>query len=351
MLISPLWGSIADRYGKKPMVVRAMAGGAITVFLMGFVRTAEELIILRILQGLLSGVISASSALVASIIPKDKSGYSMGILQIGVWTGVSMGPLLGGIFADVFGFRSTFVITGILLSISAIAVFLGVQESGIEFSSREKRSITMFADWKVIFSKSALSASLFMRFLSSAANTMLLPVIPLFMILLVQDKTKLSTLTGAVTGIASFAGIIGAVVMSKLSDRIGHYKVVLFASVAAGVCFIPLGLVNTFWELMLLSFFGGIFVGALTPSLSALLAKNSDSGTEGSIYGLDNSIVAAGRVIAPLAGSYIASQFSYSLSFVATGIIFFLIAVIAGKTFATTKKTEKFQSINPSMNE
>ena len=106
-LVSPLWGAIADRYGKKPMVVRAMIGGAVTVFLMGFVKTAEQLIFLRICQGLLSGVISATSALTASFAPREKSGYVMGSLQVAVWSGVATGPFIGGILADISGIRTT----------------------------------------------------------------------------------------------------------------------------------------------------------------------------------------------------------------------------------------------------
>lgn len=328
-IISPVWGAVADRYGRKLMVVRAMIGGAITIFLMGFVKTAEQLIFLRILQGFLSGVISATSALAASITPREKSGFVMGTLQVGVWSGVALGPLLGGILADLFGFRSTFVITGILLLFSGVAVFLGVHELVSKETSVEKERNSIFSEWKVILAKRKIVVTYTLRFLSSIANTMLLPIIPLFMASLVSSKERLGTMTGCVIGASSVSGIAGGILMARTGDKIGHQRMVIIASFIAAVFFVPQGIVTSFWQLVALNLLAGLCVGALTPSLSALLVKNSESGTEGSVYGFDNSIVAAGRAVAPLVGSFIALQLNYRITFVAAGLVFLGMGIIA----------------------
>jgi DHA1 family multidrug resistance protein-like MFS transporter len=119
MFASPIWGAIADKYGRKPMVVRATFGGAVLILLMGFVRSAEELTLVRALQGLVTGVVPAASALVAAAAPRDRTGYAMGVLQLGLWSGVAVGPLIGGFMADTWGFRSAFITTSVLLVLAA----------------------------------------------------------------------------------------------------------------------------------------------------------------------------------------------------------------------------------------
>ncbi|RPJ58141.1 MAG: MFS transporter, partial [Acidobacteria bacterium] len=125
---SPLWGAVADRYGRKPMVVRAGCGGAIVILLMGFVQSAEQLLVLRAVQGLVTGVIASSSALAAAVAPRERMGYAMGLLQLGLWCGVSAGPLLGGILSDLIGFRATFVVTAVILFVAGVCVWIGVEE-------------------------------------------------------------------------------------------------------------------------------------------------------------------------------------------------------------------------------
>jgi len=128
MISAPLWGAVADRYGRKIMLIRATLGGAILITLMGFVQSAEQLTLLRAVQGLVTGTIPAANALVASSAPKGHSGEALGLLQTGTWIGVAVGPLIGGVIGDAFGFRESFWVTGSLLALSGLAIILWVQE-------------------------------------------------------------------------------------------------------------------------------------------------------------------------------------------------------------------------------
>lgn len=343
-IASPFWGAVADRYGRKPMVVRAMIGGAVTTFLMGFAHTAEMLIALRILQGLLSGVISASSALVASFTPKEKSGYAMGLLQLASWTGVSIGPLLGGVLSDLFGFRLTFIITGVLLFLSGAVVYFFIDE---EFDSGKEASkaFASFIDGcRKIISEGQIVVTLLLRFLSSIGNNVLVPIMPLFIHSLLPKNTHIGTYTGLVIGSASISSTIGAVYLGRLGDKIGHYRIVQYSALGSAIFFIPQIFVTSIWQLLILNVLTGAAIGGLLPSLSALLARNSPKGTEGSVYGFDNSIVSAGRAAAPLIGSSVALAFSYRSAFAASGIVFFLASIIALIVYAPhVREFEKYR--------
>ncbi|MGD9007472.1 MAG: MFS transporter, partial [Desulfobacteraceae bacterium] len=106
MLASPFWGALADRWGRKIMVNRAMFGGALLVLLMGYVQSAEQLVLLRAIQGLVTGVIGAANALVAAAAPRERTGFAMGLLQVGMNIGLALGPVIGGLVAELVGYRA-----------------------------------------------------------------------------------------------------------------------------------------------------------------------------------------------------------------------------------------------------
>ncbi len=110
------------------MLERATFGAAITLALMGFVQNAEQLVVLRAIQGMVSGVVAAANALVAANTPKEHSGEALGLLQMGRWVGVAGGPILGGVLGDMFGFRESFWITAILLGLAGLASTIWVKE-------------------------------------------------------------------------------------------------------------------------------------------------------------------------------------------------------------------------------
>ncbi|MCL4858075.1 MAG: MFS transporter, partial [Caldilineaceae bacterium] len=126
MVASPIWGAFADRHGRKLMLERATIGGAILLILMGFAQNAEQLVLLRTIQGLVSGVISAANALVAASTPRQHSGEALGLLQTSRWAGVSGGPLIGGLLGEAFGFRECFWITGGMLALAGVATMFWV---------------------------------------------------------------------------------------------------------------------------------------------------------------------------------------------------------------------------------
>jgi DHA1 family multidrug resistance protein-like MFS transporter len=326
MLASPFWGALADRFGRKPMVIRAMFGGSVTIFLMGYARSAEELIALRALQGLLSGVVAASSALVASVVPRDRTGYAMGMLQLALWCGIAVGPLTGGLLSDTFGFQTAFTVTAVLLAASGVLVIAGVRE---RFEPVERSERTgMIADWRALLTAPRMAAIYTMRFVVTLGITSLGPILPLFMQSLLPGEERLATYTGLVIGISSAASTFSAVYLGTLGDRLGHARVAFFSAGAAAIAFSCLGLVTQAWQLLLLNAISGACAGGLAPSVSALLAKDSGERRVGSVYGFDNSIRAGARALAPLMGAAVALWLSYRGVFVMVGMLFLLSALL-----------------------
>jgi DHA1 family multidrug resistance protein-like MFS transporter len=331
-IAAPFWGVVADRYGRKPMVVRAGCGGAVVVLLMGFVQTAEQLVFLRAVQGLVTGVVTASTALVAAMTPRERTGYAMGLLQLGLWSGLSAGPLIGGVLSDLIGFRGTFVVTAILLFLSGLSVWIGVEEPFTRAEQLQAGPLGFLKDWRRILSSAQLNFTLAQRFLGAIGRSALEPVLPLFVLALAAGPAGVATSTGLVVGAASAASTVTSVYLGRYGDRAGHARVALASGIGAAVFYLAHIVVGSLWQLLVLYTLAGACVGGLLPSLSAMLAEHSEHGDEGCVYGLDNSVTSAGRTVGPMLAAACALWFSPRGTFVLTGLIYAASALLAALT-------------------
>ncbi|GAB4442143.1 MAG: MFS transporter [Chloroflexi bacterium OHK40] len=328
-IASPIWGALADRLGHKLMVERAMYGGAVLLLLMGFVRSAEELALLRTIQGAVTGTISAANAMVAAVAPRERMGYAMGTLQVGLWSGTAAGPLLGGLLADSLGLRAPFYLTAGLLLVAGLLVSLGVRGGGRPEPGAARQRPGMLASWGAVVRARGVPLAFGLRFLSGLALTMLLPFTPLFVQELMDDEGRVGTMTGLVVGVASAAGTATAIWLGRLGDRIGHRRILTSCALITGLCYLPQSMVTEAWQLLALQALSGAAWGGITPAISALLASYTGSGREGAVYGLDNSLVAGARAAAPLVGAAVVLGFGLRGIFVASALIYGLVGLLA----------------------
>lgn len=327
MIASPLWGAVADRYGRKLMVLRATFGGTIIMALMGMVTSGEQLILLRGIQGLVTGTVAANNALVASAAPRDKVGFAMGTLQVSLWGGVALGPLLGGVLADMFGFAMPFFITATALFLSGVLIYFGIEE---EFEpqqiSANKSKPSMFEQWQHVLSSNGVSLVYLMRFLAGVGRTMIIPIAPLFVVsLLNPEMVRQSIFAGAVMSVSSATSTISGIYLGRLGDNIGHRNVLIWSAAVVVLFYIPQPFVTNVWQLLALQGLAGLAMGGIISAPSALLARYTEPGEEGAVYGLDNSIVAGARAVAPLAGAGVAMIIGMRGTFAATAILFVVV--------------------------
>jgi MFS transporter, DHA1 family, multidrug resistance protein len=329
MLASPVWGSLADRYGRKVMVERSMFGGALLLVTMAFVRSAEQLVLLRMLQGMITGTVGAANALVAGVVPRERMGYAMGLLQVASGAGLAVGPLIGGVTADAFGFHAAFYVTGAMLFIGGAVVLLGVQEHFTPPRAPGKTGFGFLSDCRTIFTSPNVSATYAMRFINQLSRMIIIPVLPLLIVSISANASKANTLTGVVVGAASAAATLAGLILGRIGDRIGHRKILVSCSIGAGLLFLPQAMVSSPWQLVVLHTMAGAAAGGIVPAISALLASYTRPGQEGAVYGLDNSVGSGARAVAPMLGVVIAALTGIRFVFAATGIIYLCAAVIA----------------------
>lgn len=344
-IAAPIWGSLADRYGRKLMVERAMFGGAVIILLMAFVRSAEELVLLRTIQGLITGTISAANALVAAVAPRERMGYAMGVLQVGLWAGVAIGPLIGGVIADTLGFREAFVVTAALLLAAGVVVWLGVREEYQLPVRPATERPGLVAGWRQIIALPGVGMTFAIRFVSGVGQTVLLPIAPLFIQSLLPADAPVGAYTGLIVGLSSATGTATAIYLGRLGDRVGHRSVLIVSALAAALFYLPQTLVTAAWQLLILQALTGAAIGGIMPALSALLAHYTVPGEEGAVYGLDSSVVSASRGIAPLVGAGVAIGLGLRGIFIVAAVIFLLTAL--GAIWGLPRRAEESQPHRP----
>ena len=329
MIASPIWGALADRLGRKIMIERASYGATITLLLMAFVQSAEQLVLLRTIQGLVTGVIAANNALVASIAPRRRSGYAMGILQMAYGVGIAIGPMMGGAIADALDYRSAFYVTAGLLFLAGLVVSFGVREPENRSPGDGEIKFSFVQEWKNILTTSGVGITFLLRFLTQMGRMMVIAILAFFARELITNQAQLNSTVGLMMGITSGAATLSAVYLGKLGDRIGHHRILITSTLISGLLYIPQAAVTAAWQLVALQALAGVMLGGIIPSMAALLAVYTRPGKEGGVYGLDNSINAAGRSVAPLVGGLIAGWAGLRATFISTGILFFLTAMVA----------------------
>ncbi len=326
---SPIWGELSDRFGHKLMLERAMYSGSILLLLMAFVRSAEELALIRAVQGMFTGTLSAANALVATEAPRDRLGYAMGTLQMGLWTGIALGPLVGGVLADAFGYRVPFILTAVLLLLAGMLVTFGVRRDERPASGSGRPRQSMLSSWRTIMTTPSMPLTYSLRFLGSLANTMLLPFAPLFITTLMHSSDHIATFTGLIVGSASAASLTTAIFFGRLGDRKGHRKVLIGCTTVGALLYLIHPLVESPWQLLLLQLLAGAAWGGVTPSISALLSHYTSGGSEGAIYGIDNAIMAGARSLAPIVGAAVVLLLDLRGIFLAIALLYSMIALLS----------------------
>ncbi|KJW12372.1 MFS transporter [Levilactobacillus spicheri] len=317
-LVSPIWGRLADRKGRKLMLLRSSAGMAVVIGLMGFVTNIWQLIGLRFLQGLFAGYIPNASALVAAETPRDKSGNAIGILTTGYVSGNLIGPVLGGILAQVFSIRWTFVLTGILLVIVFVLSGTMVHE---HFTPVTREQQAQGGNWLRSFRNPKLIIILLIStMIIQMGNNSITPIISLYVRQLMHDVGPVTVVAGIIAALPGISTLIAAPKLGEYGDRHGTARVLVFGYAFAILMYFPQGIVTSVWVLGVFRFMIGISDGALFPVVQTMLTKASPQELTGTVFSWNQSFQALGSMLGSLLGGLVANWFNYSGVFTFTAL-------------------------------
>ena len=322
----PIWGMLGDRYGQKKMVVRAIFGLALAVFLMGFSTNVQQLFALRVLQGATSGFIAAALAFVSKNTPQNRNGYAIGILQSASSAGIIIGPFFGGILSDASGVRSVFFVVAALCVISGFLIIFWVKEKRNQ-GANIKNSV--LSNLKTVACNSEMRKIIILIILSQSAILLSNPIFPYFVSRLGAPDKFISTITGLLVAILGIFSIIFAPYWGRKNDTVSYSKVFSPAVfIAGGASFLHL-LANHYLWLFPIRALVGVFFAAIAPSLYSALSYRANEENKGGIMGIASSANLFGALLSYISCSFIVSHFDMAVTFAVSGVMLVSIAIWA----------------------
>jgi len=326
-LFQPLWGKLADRHGRKIMLLRSGFGMAIVMVMMGFATEPWHLLVLRMLNGTISGFNPAAVALVSATTPKDKMGFAMGTVQSGATAGTILGPFIGGLLADWVGFRPIFYITGAFIFGASLLALFTVKEKFDREKAAAAPAISVWQGFKEINHIPQLTALFAVTFLIQFAMMSPMPLIPLYVHELHGTTENLAFWAGFVGSVTGLSNMFAAPMLGRLSDRSGAEFVLGVSLVGAGLMFIPQAFVTEVWQLLIVRFLIGIFLGGLIPCVNALIRKHTPDGMESRAYSFNSSTLSLGNMAGPVIGGLVSGWIGIEGVFIIAGVLFFANAI------------------------
>ncbi len=326
-IMSPVWGVVADRYGRRLMIQRVLFGMVFALGAIAFVQNPEQLFVLRLLQGILSGLGPAIATVVSLNVPRERLGAVLGMFQTAFFVGNTVGPLLGGIMGDQIGFRGVFVVTGVAFALAGLLVTFFIAEPAREPVVKTKEvTENTNQGWRQFLLRPEILVVLWVTILLRFANFAPNPVLPLYIQDLSHDPSRLATISGLLIAATGIASTISALVVGGLADRFGRRNVLLASLLVATLVCPPQAFVTNVWQLLVLRVLTGLALGGMTPALQAIITELTPPERRGMAFGVLATASSVGLAIGPLSGSLIAAQFGISAIFLAM-IPFFLIGI------------------------
>jgi MFS family permease len=316
-LTAPLWGRLADRYGRKLMLIRASLGMAIAMSLIGMAHNVWELVGLRLLAGLLGGYSSGSAILVAAQTPKARTGWALGLLSSGVMAGNLVGPLIGGVLPPIIGIRATFLFAGAVIFVTFLATTFLIREDRRPEQKERKRSAI---GWAQLPDKRPIIAMMGTGLLLMLANMSIEPIITVY-VAQFAEPSRVTFVAGLVMSAAALGSILSATHLGKLADRVGHWNVIIVCLAVSALLLIPQAFVVSDWQLIALRFLMGLALGGLLPCIASVIRHNVPETMVGSALGYSVSSQYTGQVVGPLVGGFIGGHIGMRAVFLGTSVL------------------------------
>lgn len=335
-IASPFWGGLADRKGRKIMLLRSALGMSIVMVLMGMAQNIWQFLVLRALLGLLGGFIPNANALIATQIPRHKSGWALGTLSTGGVSGALLGPLAGGLLADNYGLRPVFFVTAACLFLCFMLTLLLIRE---QFVPIAKKEMLHARDVHGSLKSPKLVLSLFVTtMIIQVATGSIAPILTLYVRELAGNVSNIAFISGMIASVPGVAALMSAPRLGKLGDRIGPEKILIAALIVSVLLLIPMSFVQTPWQLGVLRFLLGAADGALLPAVQTLLVYNSTNQIAGRIFSYNQSFRDIGNVTGPLIGASVSASYGFRMVFLVTASVVLFNAIYTGISMRRAKQ-------------
>ncbi|MBI4979660.1 MAG: MFS transporter [Spirochaetes bacterium] len=347
-IMGPIWGVLADRHGRKIMILRSTLAGMIICALTGFAPNVEIFTLLRFVQGIFTGTIAAAAILVAAGTPKHRLSYALGFLASSTFIGSSIGPSIGGLLADTFGYRATYFVTAGVLGIAFLLALTLITDVKNEPHVAKGAS---FTHMHRIFTRTFIFV-LVVIFLIRFAGAVAGPFVALRVEQLAQVK-NIAGLTGFLITLRSILISVAGLTIVRLADRYNKIDMITLALLLAAALTFPIFFAGNIVMFAVFFIITGFFSSCVEPIMQSYVSAATDPKDRGLIFGTLSAVGSLGFFAAPIAGSSIAVHHDIKATFLAQAflLLFTMLVIIVYKLrhiqFAAIFDRKKSKDIIP----
>ena len=328
-LAAPFWGRVADKKGRKITLIRSSFGMALCNILIAFQTTPEGVVLIRLVQGLVSGFYSASITLIASESPIERTGWALGLLASANLAGSLIGPLLGGYIADTVGIRNDFIIVGALMGLAGVLATIFIHENYVPQPNPEKLSLRKLKEQIPEFN--SIVALCVASFIYAICIMSLQPVISVYIKGIVPSDTEnLAFIAGAVFSAMGIAQLMSSSPLGKLVDKIGPRKVLVVSLIYVGILNIPQAYVSDVYQLAMIRFLQGFGLGGMLPALNTYLSSKTPREFTGQVFSYNQSCLFFGYFLGSVGGASLMAWLGFTTLFWVSGGLFIISALWIG---------------------
>lgn len=324
-VMAPFWGIMADRHGRKAMVVRAQFGIFTANTLLSMVGSPSQLVAIRSLQGAFSGIVGALRALVAGTVPRERVPYAMGLLQSAIFMGQTLGPSIGGVLASGFGYRVAFIGTAVINLLAGILAAAYVKEDAAARGAArrgEKGGV-----WTLL--RSRYFATLIVMFcLTSLGSAVWRPFLPLLLQEL-DPAHDVAFSTGLAFTALGMSGAIAAVVATRGHLPVGLRGLVVLAAGGGGALTLGIAFASTPLIVLGLLLFIGLAQGTIATAGTALISMAAPASRQGTAFGMVAAAQSLAQGVGPISGGLLVLASDVRVPFVVSGAMMLIGALLA----------------------
>ncbi len=319
MVMSPVWGAVGDRYGRRMMMLRAGFFLMVGYVLLAFIQTPVQLMLVRAMVGALTGFVPMGVALVGVSTPQEEVGKALGLVQTAWPSGAIIGPVVGGVALDLFGLRISSIVSAVLIALATALVMLTVRE---QFSRPTEKPQGILNDIRVAAGNRLLMNVVLVTAVANATVMALEPVIVPF-VQQIAGANAPSWLSGFLYALPGVAFVLMATWWAQRGEKTGYSQTVALGLILSAVLYVPQALVRGPWELGVLRLGSGMAGAAIGPGIAALLALEVPQDLRGRAFGINQAAANAGAIIGPLIGGWVGSYISARWVFVLAAVLYF----------------------------
>jgi multidrug resistance protein len=339
LLAAPVMGSLADRFGRRPLVLLALGAFAAANIGFLFARSTAVFIVIRSLEGALTaGLFPAAMGVVADVVPPKHRAQWIGVVMGSYGAGLIFGPVLGGVLYDSLGYSAPFTISAIMATIAFIAAVVVIQETRTGDVRRREELRDRHVSALDSGEKEMARLAFLPRPLHVFVTLLVLDFIAVFGFAFVQpqmvfyfyEELEWSTIQfGAVVGVYGLAMVFGQLVLGRSSDRIGRKPVIIMGILLNTTIYAGLAWVTGYPLMMLVAVVSGLGAALVSPALSSYYLDIPDERHRSRILGIKESAASFGGVVGPLLLVAISTLMTPQGIFIIAGVIMLGAAALA----------------------